>query len=82
MTDMYSYYYPKDRVQTKAIVYGLYIWEMTQTILFTIDAYKLYASGWGDPDKLLSLGMLWFSATIMSGIGRFQYDHGFYHLMP
>lgn len=41
---------------------------MVQTILFTIDAYNLYASGWGDPDKLLSLGMVWFSSTIMSGI--------------
>lgn len=80
--DMYSYYYPKDRIQTKAMVYGLYIWEMVQTILFTIDAYNLYASGWGDPDKLLSLGMVWFSSTIMSGIGMLQYDHGFYHLIP
>lgn len=79
---MYSYYYPKDRIQTKAMVYGLYIWEMVQTILFTIDAYNLYASGWGDPDKLLSLGMVWFSSTIMSGIGMLQYDHGFYHLIP
>lgn len=67
---VYIYYlaFPKDRVESKTLVYGLYLLETTQTMLFTSSAFRTFATGFRDQASLDQVDTLWFSVPIMSGI--------------
>jgi len=67
---VYIYYlaFPKDPVESKALVYGLYLLETTQTMLFTSSAFRTFATGFRDQASLDQVDTLWFSVPIMSGI--------------
>ncbi|PPQ93368.1 hypothetical protein CVT25_014044 [Psilocybe cyanescens] len=70
---VYVYYlaFPKDRVMYKALVYGAFLLEATQTFLFTSSAFRTFATGFGNPAVLDQVDILWFSIPIMSGLVAF-----------
>ncbi|KAF8956586.1 hypothetical protein BDZ97DRAFT_1851021, partial [Flammula alnicola] len=58
-------------MSTKALVYGDYILEATQTFLLTTSAFRSFATGFGNPEVLNDVDILWFSVPILSGIVAF-----------
>ncbi|KAF8956589.1 hypothetical protein BDZ97DRAFT_182300 [Flammula alnicola] len=70
---VYLYYlaFPKDQMSTKALVYGDYILEATQTFLLTTSAFRSFATGFGNPEVLNNVDILWFSVPILSGKAAF-----------
>jgi len=70
LKDIYYLAFPKDRVEYKALVYGLYLLETTQTMLFTSSAFRTFATGFREQASLDQVDTLWFSVPIMSGISK------------
>ncbi|KAK0183624.1 hypothetical protein F5146DRAFT_1230723 [Armillaria mellea] len=66
---LYLYYlaFPRDRKFTKCLVYGIYIVEFVQTMLFTHDAFATFGYGFGDFDALTGMSFNWITVPIMSG---------------
>ncbi|KLO12207.1 hypothetical protein SCHPADRAFT_941394 [Schizopora paradoxa] len=60
--------FPKDRRSTKIVVAGIYILELTQTILMTRDAFDTYAIHYGDASFLNNIQLLSLSIPIFSGL--------------
>ncbi|PBL04248.1 hypothetical protein ARMGADRAFT_1070725 [Armillaria gallica] len=67
---LYLYYlaFPKDRKFTKYLVYGIYIIEFVQTMLFTHDAFATFGYGFGDIEALTRVHFYWFTVPIMSAV--------------
>ncbi|PBK67746.1 hypothetical protein ARMSODRAFT_1020266 [Armillaria solidipes] len=78
---LYLYYlaFPKDRKFTKYLVYGIYIIEFVQTMLFTHDAFAAFGYGFGDIEALTRMHSNWFTVPIMSavaaGVGQVFYAY-------
>ncbi|SJK98214.1 uncharacterized protein ARMOST_01475 [Armillaria ostoyae] len=70
---LYLYYlaFPKDRKITKCLVYGIYIVEFVQTILFTHDAFAMFGYGFGDIEALTRMNFNWLTIPIMSAAVAF-----------
>ncbi|KAK0214051.1 hypothetical protein IW262DRAFT_293319 [Armillaria fumosa] len=70
---LYLYYlaFPKDRNSTKHLVYGIYIIEFVQTILFTHDAFAVFGYGFGDIEVLTRMHFNWLAIPIMSAVVAF-----------
>ncbi|KAF8963785.1 hypothetical protein BDZ97DRAFT_2012375 [Flammula alnicola] len=70
---VYLYYlaFPNDRPRTKALVYGAFLLESTQSFLFMSSAFRSFAKGFGNPQVLDQVDILWFSVPIMSGMVAF-----------
>ncbi|KAK0459327.1 uncharacterized protein EV420DRAFT_1333741, partial [Desarmillaria tabescens] len=66
---LYLYYlaFPNDRNFTKYLVYGIYIFEFTQMILVTHDAFAAFGYGFGDIVALTDMHFDWLTVPIMSG---------------
>jgi len=66
---VYLYYiaFPKDHRGLKCVVAAVYALELTQTILLTHDAFRVYAKGWGNPVELDSIGLYWLNIPVLSG---------------
>ena len=62
--------FPKDRRSTKMVVAGIYILELTQTILMTRDAFNTYAIHYGDASFLNNIQLLSLSIPIFSGLSQ------------
>ncbi|KAK0468772.1 hypothetical protein IW261DRAFT_1677177 [Armillaria novae-zelandiae] len=67
---LYLYYlaFPKDRNFIKFLVYGIYIIEFVETMLFTHDAFAVFGYGFGDIKALMGLHFYWVAVPIMSGV--------------
>ncbi|KAJ4496890.1 hypothetical protein C8R41DRAFT_825193 [Lentinula lateritia] len=67
---VYLYYlnFPKDSWRLKTLVYGLFIWDILQTALYTSTVFASLASGWGNVAALEGLGLIWFDIPFMSGV--------------
>ncbi|KAK0486502.1 hypothetical protein IW261DRAFT_1559916 [Armillaria novae-zelandiae] len=67
---LYLYYlaFPMDRKFTKYLVYGLYIVEFAQTMIFTHDAFATFGYGFGDIEALTGMYSKWFTVPIMSAV--------------
>ncbi|KAK0494013.1 hypothetical protein EDD18DRAFT_1402957, partial [Armillaria luteobubalina] len=70
---LYLYYlaFPKDRKFTKHLVYGIYIIEFVQTMLFTHDAFAVFGYGFGDIEALTRMHFNWLTIPIMSAVVAF-----------
>jgi len=70
---VYVYYlaFPNDPAHNKALTYGVYLFEAVQTFLLTQSAFHGFAEGFGNLLYLDSIGTIWFSVPIMSGIVAF-----------
>lgn len=65
--DLYSQAFPKDRPTLKAMVYGVYLLEMTQTGLLTGTAWNLLVKGFGRVEALNEVGTIWLSVCFIGG---------------
>ena len=67
--DFYCVAFPGDRRFTKSLVAGVYILELTQTIMLTHDAFGTYAIHFDDIPFLDTIQLLPLSVPIFSGLG-------------
>ncbi|KDR70735.1 hypothetical protein GALMADRAFT_159844 [Galerina marginata CBS 339.88] len=69
-TQVYFYYlaFPKDMRRTKVLVYGLYLFEMAQTIMLTHAGFATFATGFGDLNAINHIGLIWFAVPIMDSL--------------
>ncbi|KAK0241047.1 hypothetical protein EDD85DRAFT_1019931 [Armillaria nabsnona] len=76
---LYLYYlaFPTDRKFTKCLVYGIYIVEFVQTMVFTHDAFATFGYGFGDLEALTGMYFNWFTVPIMSSVSA-CIGQGFY----
>lgn len=72
LLDIYAISFPNDRRWLKCLVYGVFVFEMTQTLLVAHDMFATFASGWGDLSQLANAHLAWLNAPIMSGMGEVQ----------
>ncbi|KAK0476506.1 hypothetical protein IW261DRAFT_1421798 [Armillaria novae-zelandiae] len=63
--------FPKDRKFIKYLVYGIYIIEFVETILFTHDAFAKFGYGFGDIEALTRMDFNWIAVPIMSAVITF-----------
>ena len=68
--DMYYLAFPNDPEHSRLLVFGVYLFEATQTFLLTQSAFHGFAEGFGNLLFLDEIGTIWFSVPIMSGIGK------------
>jgi len=75
----YIYYlaFPKDGKYLKTIVACTYIIELLQTVMITVDAFRQFGAGWGNPAQLNDVGLLWFSVSALDGIISASVQHFF-----
>lgn len=66
--DVYFIAFPKDSAYLKSVVGITYILEVVQTIMATRDAFRQYATGWGNLTELNDIGWLWFTVPVLDGI--------------
>jgi hypothetical protein len=69
--DVYYLAFLNDSPRTNALVYGVYLVEMTQTFLLSYTAFKTFAAGFGNINAIIDGSILWFSIPIMSSAGTF-----------
>ncbi|SJK98213.1 uncharacterized protein ARMOST_01474 [Armillaria ostoyae] len=76
---LYLYYlaFPMDRKFTKCLVYGIYLVEFVQTMIFTHDAFATFGYGFGDVEALTGMYFNWFTVPIMSAVSA-SVGQGFY----
>ncbi|KAF9479641.1 hypothetical protein BDN70DRAFT_993351 [Pholiota conissans] len=67
---VYSYFqaFPKDRTALKALVYGVYILELAQTLLLTDTMWNAFGKSFGDPEELNDTGTTWLSIFLIGGL--------------
>ncbi|KAF8827159.1 hypothetical protein HHX47_DHR5000600 [Lentinula edodes] len=91
VSDLYYLNFPKDSWRLKTLVYGLFIWDILQTALYTSTVFASLASGWGDVAALEGLGLIWFDIPFMSGVASIAivdavmyivFQHNNYHAAP
>jgi hypothetical protein len=66
--DYYQLFFPKDTKWLKLLIYGLFLWDVAQTFIFTQSWFDPLAAKWGDKDALNKIGTSWFSVPFMSAV--------------
>ncbi|TFK33126.1 hypothetical protein BDQ12DRAFT_691535, partial [Crucibulum laeve] len=67
---VYLYYlaFPKDRTFIKGFVYGIFCLEIIQSFVIARDSFVTFASGFGDPNSLINMHLVWLTMPLMSAI--------------
>ncbi|TFK32878.1 hypothetical protein BDQ12DRAFT_658668, partial [Crucibulum laeve] len=67
---VYLYYlaFPNDKTFVKVLVYGVFCLELLQSIVIARDSFVTFASGFGDPNALISFHLGWLTMPLMSAI--------------
>lgn len=67
---VYDYFssFPDDKIVSKLVVYSLFAITLTQTVLLTVDAWRMFATGYGNPLELLTVGFIWFSVPVTTSV--------------
>jgi hypothetical protein len=68
-TDLYYLAFPNDRLFTKCLVYGVYSIQLVQIILSTVDAFRMFGSGYGDVSALTQVDFAWFTVPFTIALG-------------
>lgn len=68
---MFHIAFPNDPTSRKAIVYGVYLVEVVQTILLTYAAFSGFAKGFGNVNGLTDNTVLWLSIPVLTSVGEF-----------
>ncbi|KAJ7698279.1 hypothetical protein B0H17DRAFT_1006783 [Mycena rosella] len=70
LVQVYHYYgsFPKDRTVTKAIVYSLFLLELTQTGIMSYFAYTIFGSGYGNLEVFDKSALEWFPVCILGSL--------------
>ncbi|KAK0493073.1 hypothetical protein EDD18DRAFT_1333860 [Armillaria luteobubalina] len=66
LCNLYYLAFSMDRKFTNYLVYGIYIIESAQTMIFTHDAFATFGYGFGDMEALTGMYSNWFTVPIMS----------------
>ncbi|KAF9459279.1 hypothetical protein BDZ94DRAFT_1046905 [Collybia nuda] len=83
---VYYYYmaFPKDRVISKCLVFGLFLLENVQLILATHNTFTVFVIGYGNVDALFAVNLQWISipitAAITSGTVQISFAYRIYLL--
>ncbi|KJA21546.1 hypothetical protein HYPSUDRAFT_724975 [Hypholoma sublateritium FD-334 SS-4] len=69
-TQLFIYYqaFPRDKSFLKALVYSVYLLEAVQTILLMENAWRVYASGFGNLEVFDEVETSWLSVGILGGL--------------
>lgn len=67
---MYYLSFPNDPVRNKVLVYTIFALEVLQTIIVTISAYHVFASGYGNFTVYNAVELAWLDVPVISGIGE------------
>ncbi|KAF5392192.1 hypothetical protein D9757_001526 [Collybiopsis confluens] len=67
---IYQYYicFPKDRQMTKAIVYGIFLLELTQSGIMYYFAYTIFGTGYGNLATFDKSALEWFPVCILGSL--------------
>ncbi|KAF8171175.1 hypothetical protein K438DRAFT_1940768 [Mycena galopus ATCC 62051] len=67
---LYLYYqaFPNDRLFTKCLVYCVYSIQLVQIVLSTVDAWRMFGSGYGELSALTQVGFAWFTVPFISAL--------------
>ncbi|KDR84620.1 hypothetical protein GALMADRAFT_133875 [Galerina marginata CBS 339.88] len=70
---VYLYYlaFPKDPARNKAFVYSVFILEILQTLIVSVSAFRVFASGYGDFNVYNEVDLAWLDVPVISGIVAF-----------
>ncbi|KAK0495088.1 hypothetical protein EDD18DRAFT_1355089 [Armillaria luteobubalina] len=70
---LYLYYlaFPKDRKFKKYLVYGIYIVQLVQTMLFTHGAFLTFGYGFGDLEAFTEIQFIWLIVPIIGAVRYF-----------
>lgn len=71
LLDIYYISFPDDPKIRKYLVTGVYLFEIVQTVMTCNDAFKLFASGWGNPAVVDDAGLLWFYVPVITESSEF-----------
>ncbi|KAH8088932.1 hypothetical protein BXZ70DRAFT_899318, partial [Cristinia sonorae] len=66
--DLYYIAFPLDDYRLKATVFLVYVLAIIQLVFVTHDAFRLFATGWGDVAELSNLGFAWLSIPILDAL--------------
>ncbi|KAJ2918961.1 hypothetical protein MD484_g1437, partial [Candolleomyces efflorescens] len=71
MVQVYNYYisFPNDKIFWKILVYFVLISEIVQTSLASLDAFKIFSSGWGRFAILDDMSLLYITPIMSGAIG-------------
>ncbi|KAF9562875.1 hypothetical protein CPC08DRAFT_706387 [Agrocybe pediades] len=72
-TQVYVYFlsFPNDRTSIRLLVFGIYIVEAVQSLLFMQYLFRTFATGFGNLLVFNQVDTLWLSAPILTGIVAF-----------
>ncbi|KAJ7267578.1 hypothetical protein B0H12DRAFT_1097837 [Mycena haematopus] len=68
---LYFEAFPNDRNSTKCLAYGVYCFELVQTILASHDAFREFGYGFGDLTALTAMDYNWLIVPVMTSILSF-----------
>ncbi|KAH9477301.1 hypothetical protein JR316_0009505 [Psilocybe cubensis] len=74
---MYYLSFPNDPLRNKVLVYTIFAFEVLQTIIVTISAYHVFATGYGNFAVYNAVDLAWLDVPVISGIVAFIAE-GFY----
>ena len=66
IADIYYLAFPADSYGRKGVVCVAFLLEGAQTILATRDAYRQFASGWGNSVEFDGIGWYWLSVVVLT----------------
>ena len=61
--------FPNDPFQKKLLVYAVYTVELVQAVLLAGMAYKEFATGFGNPEAINTIGLIALAVPILGSIG-------------
>ena len=63
LTDIYYMSFPADNRKIKSLVGTIYIVEIAQLSMYTVDTYRIFARGRGDILELINTGLDYLNIT-------------------
>ncbi|KAK0474414.1 hypothetical protein IW261DRAFT_1341552, partial [Armillaria novae-zelandiae] len=67
--------FPNDKKFTKYLVYGIYIIEFVQMVLYTHDAFAEFGYSFGDVEALIAMNFNWLTLPAVACIGQVFYAY-------
>ncbi|KAF4616577.1 hypothetical protein D9613_008945 [Agrocybe pediades] len=73
LVQVYLYYlaFPNDPLRNKLLVYVVFALEITQTVIMTNTAFRVFGFGYGDFDAFNDVELAWFEVPVICGVVAF-----------
>ena len=69
---LYYLAFPSDWMYMKCLVYGIYVLEFIQSILFIGNTFRIFVTSFGDVEAVNLVGTAWLSVPILTAIGELR----------